>query len=75
MITAIRKLPGGTAVAENTHDPFPGTPPEGIRIQAKVQVDPEAARITVDLRDNPDNMPCGLNLTEGTAIRCLVRYI
>ena len=40
-----------------------------------LQVDPEAARITVDLRDNPDNMPCGLNLTEGTAIRCLVRYI
>jgi N-methylhydantoinase B len=67
MIAAIRKLPAGTAVAENMHDPFPGTPAEGVRIKAVVSVDPEAARITVDLRDNPDNMPCGLNLTEGTA--------
>ena len=67
MIAAIRKLPAGTAVAENMHDPFPGTPAEGVRIKAVVSVDPEAARITVDLRHNPDNMPCGLNLTEGTS--------
>jgi N-methylhydantoinase B len=67
MIAAIRKLPAGTAVAENMHDPFPGTPAEGVRIKALVGVDPEAARIIVDLRNNPDNMPCGLNLTEGTA--------
>ena len=67
MIAAIRKLPEGTAVAENMHDPFPGTPAEGVRIKAVVSVDPEAARITVDLRDNPDNMPCALNLTEGTS--------
>jgi N-methylhydantoinase B len=67
MIAAIRKLPAGTTVAENTHDPFPGTPAEGVRIKAIVSVDPEAARIIVDLRDNPDNMPCGLNLTKGTA--------
>ena len=67
MIAAIGKLPAGTATAENAHDPFPGTPPEGIRIKAVVTVDPRAARIAVDLRDNPDNMPCGLNLSEGTA--------
>ena len=67
MIAAIRKLPAGTATAENAHDPFPGTPDDGIRIKAAISVDPDDARITVDLRDNPDNMPCGLNLTEGTA--------
>ena len=67
MVAAIRKLPAGSAVAESTHDPFPGTPAEGVRIKASVSVDPEAAQIAVDLRDNPDNMPCGLNLTEGTA--------
>ena len=67
MIAAIRKLPAGTAVAENVHDPVPGTPADGVRIKAVVSVDPEAARITVDLRHNPDNMPCGLNLTEGTS--------
>jgi N-methylhydantoinase B len=54
-------------VAENAHDTFPGTPPEGIHIRAKVTVDPDQAMIEVDLRDNPDNMPCGLNLTQGTA--------
>ena len=67
MIAAIRAIPGGTASAENIHDPFPGTPAEGIRIKAVVSVDPANARIGIDLRDNPDNMPCGLNLTEGTA--------
>jgi len=67
MIAAIRKLPKGRASAENAHDPFPGTPDDGIRITARVAVDPEAAMIEVDLTDNPDNMPCGLNLTEGTA--------
>ncbi len=67
MVAAIRQLPAGEATAENIHDPFPGTPAEGIRIQATVAIDPAEARITVDLRDNPDNMPCGLNLTEGTA--------
>jgi len=67
MIAAIRRLPRGVATAGNTHDPFPGTPSEGIRIKAEVSVDPSEARISVDLRDNPDNMPCGLNLTEGTA--------
>jgi len=67
MIAAIRKLPGGQASAENAHDPFPGTPADGIRIRADISVDPDAARIVIDLTDNPDCMPCGLNLSEGTA--------
>jgi N-methylhydantoinase B len=67
MIAAIRKLPSGRAEAQNAHDPFPGTPADGIRITARIAVDAEAAMIEVDLTDNPDNLPCGLNLTEGTA--------
>jgi N-methylhydantoinase B len=48
------------------HDPFPGVP-DGIPISVTVEVDSQAARIEVDLRDNPDSVPCGLNLTEATA--------
>ncbi len=64
MIEAIRKMPKGEAKVESTHDPVPGTPPEGITIRLGVKVDPETAMIEVDLRDNPDAMPCGLNLSE-----------
>ncbi len=66
MIDAIRRLPSGKATVSNTHDPLPGLP-EGLTIKAKVTVDPKRARIEVDLRDNPDCQPCGLNLSEATA--------
>jgi N-methylhydantoinase B len=64
---AIRALPAGDASASSTHDPFPGTPEAGIPITAKVRVDPHAGRIVVDLTDNPDCLPCGLNLSEACA--------
>jgi N-methylhydantoinase B len=68
MIGAIKKLTAGQATRSSTHDPlFPGMPEEGVTIQAAVTVDPENARIQVDLRDNPDCLPCGLNLSEATA--------
>jgi N-methylhydantoinase B len=66
MIEAIRRLPSGEVTARSAHDPFPGVP-DGIPTQVTVTVDAEAARIKVDLRDNPDCQPCGLNLTEGCA--------
>jgi len=64
MIDAIRKIPAGSAVRRSCHDPFPGTPPEGIPITVRVTIDPQAGSIEVDLRDNPDCLPCGLNLSE-----------
>jgi len=67
MIAAIRKMPSGSATATSTHDPVPGTPPEGIQITVAVKVDGENGMIEVDLRDNPDAMPCGLNLSEACA--------
>ena len=42
--------------------------PEGIPLQAEIDVDPAAGRVTIDLRDNPDCTPTGLNLSECTAI-------
>ena len=67
MIAAIKRMPNGRASAVSIHDPVPGTPPEGIEITVKVNVDVENAMIEVDLRDNPDAMPCGLNLSEACA--------
>ena len=66
MEAAIRRLPGGRRTAETTHDALPGvTPP--VRIRATVEVRPVEGIVEVDLRDNPDCLPCGMNLTESTA--------
>ena len=67
MRAAVRKLPAGEVTAHTAHDPFPGTPPHGIPIAAKLTVDPVAAQLEVDLTDNPDCLPCGLNLSEACA--------
>lgn len=67
MISAIRRTTAGRATHLSTHDAFPGTPEDGVPIKVVVEVDPEAAMVTVDLRDNPDCMPCGLNLSEACA--------
>jgi N-methylhydantoinase B len=66
MIEAIRRLKSGKVTTRAAHDPVPGLP-NGISIKVEVEVDAEAGAITVDLRDNPDCQPCGLNLTQGTA--------
>jgi N-methylhydantoinase B len=67
MRDVVASLPAGRTAGRSTHDAIPGTPQEGITITAVVDVDPSAGRITVDLRDNPDSMPCGLNLSEACA--------
>jgi N-methylhydantoinase B len=67
MRLAIKQMPAGTVSGASTHDEIPGTPQGGITIRATVEVDPEAAKITVDLTNNPDSLPCGLNLSEACA--------
>jgi N-methylhydantoinase A len=66
MIAAVAGLPAGSVTMATAYDPVDGFP-EGIPLAATVTVDPAAARIDVDLRDNPDCLPNGLNLTEATA--------
>ncbi|MGH3040607.1 MAG: hydantoinase B/oxoprolinase family protein [Gaiellaceae bacterium] len=65
MAAALGQLPSGSVTATSAHDPFPGVP-DGIPVKVTVEVKREAS-IEVDLRDNPDCQPCGLNLTEATA--------
>ncbi|MGE0237413.1 MAG: hydantoinase B/oxoprolinase family protein [Parvibaculaceae bacterium] len=66
MAATIRSLPAGTAIASTRHDPFPHVP-EGVPITATVTVKPESGMIEVDLRDNPDCVPSGLNLSEASS--------
>jgi N-methylhydantoinase B len=66
MAAAISRMPKGTVTREGRHDPVPGMP-EGVPVRVGVRVDPDEQRIEVDLRDNLDCQPCGLNLTEATA--------
>lgn len=68
MIDTIRAMPKGTVTRTSTHDPFPATPADGVTIKVTVAVKPEEAMIEVDLRDNPDSMENGLNLSEGCAL-------
>ena len=65
MIEAIRKLPPGRVTTTSTHDPFPEMP-DGIPVNATVEVKPADGMIEVDLRDNIDCQPCGLNMSEAT---------
>jgi N-methylhydantoinase B len=64
----IRALPAGRRTGQDLHDPvpLPGVE-EGVELSATVTVDPGAGEIEIDLRENPDCLPCGLNLTESTS--------
>jgi N-methylhydantoinase B len=66
MIQAIRALPSGTLEGHSTHDPYPGLP-DGIPLKVHVRIDAEEARIELDLRENPDNYPGGLNESRACA--------
>jgi N-methylhydantoinase B len=67
MMRVIRGIRAGRAQAASIHDPLPRTPREGIRAAADVTVDPNAAIITVDMRDNIDCLPVGVNLSHACA--------
>lgn len=68
MVDVISAMPGGSLTRSSRHDPFPGTPDDGVTINVKVDVRPDDAMIEVDLRDNPDCMENGINLSEGCAL-------
>jgi len=63
---AIRRLPKGKVSGEVRYDSDLDTYPDGIPVRASLEVDPEAGLITVDLLDNVDNLPLGINMTEAT---------
>lgn len=66
MSDAISKLPAGVVSAVSHHDPITGAP-EGVKVKVTVEVQPQERHVHVDLRDNVDCLPNGLNLTESTS--------
>lgn len=69
----LRQIPKGKATATTIHDPLPldsmteAGYGDGIPIKVTVETFPEEGRMVVDLRENPDNLPSGINLSEACA--------
>ena len=66
MSNAIRSLPAGRLTAEGRHDALPGLP-DGIPVKVVVEVKPAEGIIEVDVRDNIDCVPVGVNLSQTCA--------
>lgn len=67
MIEAVRKLPAAKLENSGRHDPFEPALPDGVELNIKIEIKPREGRIEVDLSDNPESVPCGLNLSEASA--------
>lgn len=67
MEEALKSLPDGTVIGASRHDEFPGMPAGGITVKSVITIDAKKGHISVDLTDNVDCQPCGLNLSEATA--------
>jgi N-methylhydantoinase B len=66
MDQAIRKLPAQRLHARGRHDPIPGLP-GGVEVNVTIDVQPDDGRVVFDLRENPDCIPFGLNVSEACA--------
>ncbi|MGH3042445.1 MAG: hydantoinase B/oxoprolinase family protein, partial [Gaiellaceae bacterium] len=67
MVEAVRELPRVSLTSSAVHDPLPGLP-DGIPIDVAVEVDPDEAVIDVDLRDNVECVPAGVNLSQACSL-------
>jgi N-methylhydantoinase B len=65
MVHAISQLPSGRYSRTGQHDSVGELPP--IPLQVVMDVDAENGHVEIDLRDNPDCVPAGLNMTRSTA--------
>ena len=63
MDQAIRKLPAKRLHGRGRHDPIPGLP-GGVEVSVTIDVQPQDGRVVFDLRENPDCIPFGLNVSE-----------
>ena len=68
MAHAISGMPAGTAIGHGRHDPIGDVLPDGIPLTVKVTVDPVDARVELDLTDNIDCVPAGVNESEACTV-------
>ncbi|MBT4521830.1 MAG: hydantoinase B/oxoprolinase family protein [Halieaceae bacterium] len=64
MEQAVNAMPNGRARASSTHDAISGVCETPITVSADVRVDNKLGHVHIDLRDNPDCQPNGLNVSE-----------
>lgn len=67
MRSAIRSLPARVVHGTTLTDPLPGAP-DGVELRTEIAVDPQQGTVRIDLRDNPDCIPAGINLSMATSI-------
>ncbi|MCW2951930.1 MAG: hydantoinase B/oxoprolinase family protein [Conexibacter sp.] len=63
----IRRMPRGTIVGSGRHDPLAPVLPDGVPINVKITVDPDEGMVELDLRDNIDCVPLGINESRACA--------
>jgi N-methylhydantoinase B len=66
MDAELRRLPAGRLDVVTHHDPTPQLP-DGLELKVGIDIRPDEGRVAIDLSENPDCLPCGLNLTEATS--------
>ncbi len=75
MADNIRRLPKATLVNKGRSDPLEGILPGGLELTVKLEIDPAAGMIHVDLSDNPPCVDVGLNTSLGAATSAVVGAI
>ena len=75
MVENIRRLPKANLVNKGRSDPLEGILPDGLELTVKIEIDPDAAMIHVDLSDNPPCVDLGLNTSLGAATSAVVGAI
>jgi N-methylhydantoinase B len=65
---AIAKLPKARVSGTAYYDSELPQYPEGLPIKATIDIDPQRKVIDIDLTENIDNVPLGVNLTESTTL-------
>jgi N-methylhydantoinase B len=67
MASAIRAMPAGTITGHGRHDPLEPALPDGVPLNVSITIDPEAAMVDLDLRDNLDCVDAGINESRACA--------
>lgn len=67
MQTALAQLTEGKHIGTSTHDAMNSNMGQPVTIRAEVSINPAAGKIAIDLTDNPDCLPNGLNVSEACA--------
>lgn len=75
MVDNIRRLPKANLVNKGWSDPLEGVLPDGLELTVKIEIDPDDAKIRVDLSDNPPSVDVGLNTSLGSATSAVVGAI